>query len=218
MVGERRPDRDPQESDRAENAAQRQARRRLRGEPPATSRASVSSPTRQRADHERRRLRSRVAAARDDQRHEQREHHGARDLLLEESHRGRRQHLAEEQHHQPAGALLTIADGESPCTARRALPIRRTAGISRVAAASATSSTSSTVTMPISTPAVSVTGSAVRSSRRNTSTAASWVSVAFSVTNRRSIRSETRAGQRHDQEFANADVVDQYAVRRRRRR
>ena len=45
--------------------------------------------------------------------------------------------------------------------------------ISRVAVASATSSTSSIVTMPMSMPAVSVTGSAVRSYWRNTATAAS---------------------------------------------
>ena len=63
---------------------------------------------------------------------------------------------------------------------------------SRVAASSAISSTSSTVTIPMSTPAVSVTGSAERSSRLNTATADSCVSVALRVTKRRSIRSETR--------------------------
>ncbi len=65
--------------------------------------------------------------------------------------------------------------------------------------------------MPISTPAVSVTGSAVRSSRRNTSTADSWVSVAFSATKRRSIRSRHASVERHHQELADADVVDQHA-------
>ena len=45
--------------------------------------------------------------------------------------------------------------------------------ISRVAVASATSSTSSIVTMPMSMPAVSVTGSALRSYCRKTATAAS---------------------------------------------
>ena len=99
---------------------------------------------RQRADDQRRRLRPGVAAARDDQRHEQREHDGLRDLLLEEAHRRRGQHFAEEQRRQPAGALLDHpAEARSPCTARRAPPIRRCAGCPRVAAASATSSTSS---------------------------------------------------------------------------
>ena len=61
-----------------------------------------------------------------------------------------------------------------------------------MAADSATSSTSSTVTMPISVPPESVTGRATRSSRRKTGTADSWLSVALRATTRLSIMSETR--------------------------
>ena len=57
-------------------------------------------------------------------------------------------------------ASAPCAGTRSPCRARRAPPIRRCAGFPSVAAASATSSTSSMVTMPMSMPAVSVTGSA----------------------------------------------------------
>jgi hypothetical protein len=63
--------------------------------------------------------------------------------------------------------------------------------ISLVAVASATSSTSSMVTMPISTPAESVTGRAVRSKRRKAATAVCWSSVALSATTRRSINALT---------------------------
>ena len=77
------------------------------------------------------------------------------------AHRRGGQHFAEEQRRQPAGALLDhAARTRSACTARRALPIRRCAGSLWWPSASATSSTSSIVTMPMSMPAVSVTGSA----------------------------------------------------------
>jgi hypothetical protein len=62
----------------------------------------------------------------------------------------------------------------------------------RVAADSATSSTSSMVTMPMSVPPESVTGRATRPSRWKTGTADSWTSVAFSATTRTTIASATR--------------------------
>ncbi len=64
--------------------------------------------------------------------------------------------------------------------------------MSSVASASATSSTSSTVTMPIMMPDESVTGKAVRSSRRKIKTAVSWSSAALRATNLLSINSATR--------------------------
>ena len=160
-VGERRPDGDAQEADRRRGCAPSARPATISRRITRHQSRSVDLAERQRADDQRRRLRAGVAAARDDQRHEQRQHDRLRDLRLEEAHRRRGQHFAEEQRRQPAGALLDHPrEARSPCTARRGLPNRRCAGCPRVAAASATSSTSSMVTMPISTPAVSVTGSA----------------------------------------------------------
>ena len=108
-VGERRPERDAQEADAAEDA------RRARGRPAISRRMTRHQSRephlaeRQRADDQRRRLRAGVAAARDDERHEQREHDRLRDLRLEDAHRRRGQHFAEEQRRQPAGALLDHA-------------------------------------------------------------------------------------------------------------
>ena len=122
---------------------------------------SADFAERQRADDERRGLRSGVAAARDDERHEQRQHDG----LARSPPRRRpspwpsafRRGTAPSASRRASGSC---AEARSACTARRAPPIRRCAGSPRVAAASATSSTSSMVTMPMSMPAVSVTGSA----------------------------------------------------------
>ena len=90
--------------------------------------------------------------------------------------------------------------------------------ISRVAVASTTSSTSSIVTMPISMPAVSVTGSAVRSYWRNTLTAVFLIVGGLQ-------RDETAIHQvrhpvieRREQELADSDVVDQLALLVDRRR
>ncbi len=89
----------------AENGAQRQARGELApDDPPPVAQRDLTE--RQRTDDQRRRLRSRVAAARDDERHEQREHDGPLDLGLERTHRRGRQHLAEEERRQPSGPLL----------------------------------------------------------------------------------------------------------------
>ena len=107
----------------SENADQRAIRRKpmLPRMPPNDSPARISRritrhqsrsrdfAERQRADDQRRGLRSGVAAARDDERHEEREHDGARDLLLERAHRRRRQHLAQEERRQPTRALLNHA-------------------------------------------------------------------------------------------------------------
>ena len=58
------------------------------------------------ADDQRRGLRARVAAAADDERHEEGEDHGARDLVFVVAHGGGGEHLAEEERGQPAPALL----------------------------------------------------------------------------------------------------------------
>ena len=55
--------------------------------------AQPDFPERQRTNDQRRRLRPGVAPARNDERHEQREHDRLRDLRFERAHRGCRQHL-----------------------------------------------------------------------------------------------------------------------------
>jgi hypothetical protein len=74
------------------------------------SASPAPSSRRQGADHQRRGLRPGIAAARDDQRDEQREQHRFLDFVLEEAHRRRGQHFAEEQRRQPAGPLLDHLD------------------------------------------------------------------------------------------------------------
>lgn len=46
-----------------------------------------------------------IPAARDDERHKQREDNSSQNLLLEEAHRSRRQHLPQKQHDQPSRPL-----------------------------------------------------------------------------------------------------------------
>ena len=164
---------------------------------------------RQRADDERRRLRPRVAAAGDDQRHEQRQHDRLRDLRLEGAHRRGGQHLAQEQRRQPAGALLNHPPKRDVHVglverlgAADALDVR-------VAVASATSSTSSIVTMPMSMPAVSVTGSAVRSYWRNTRDRRLLIVGGLQRDEAPIHQIGDLAVERGQQELANADVVDQ---------
>ena len=149
---ERRPDGDAQEADRARGC-------RRAPDPAAISRRMTRHQSRkrhlaqrERADDERRRLRSGVAAARDDERDEQREHDRALDLGLEGAHRRRGEHLAEEQRREPAGALLDHPAERDDHVGlvegfRAADPLDVLGG-----RASETSSTSSMVTMPISTP------------------------------------------------------------------
>ena len=126
--------------------------------------AEADFAERQGADDERRGLRSGVAAARDDERHEQCQDDGLRDLRLEgrpspsrsASRRGRAPSASRRASESSARSAMSMYGSSSASDP----PIR---WISLVAVASATSSTSSMVTMPISMPAVSVTGSAVRS-------------------------------------------------------
>ena len=125
---ERAPERDPQEADRAEDRPEHEAGGDLAAQdrPPV---AELDLAQGQGPDDQGRGLRARVAPAGDDQRDEQRQDDGLRDLLLEVAHRRRREHLAEEEDDQPA----TPASGPAPGTAwrrraRRAPPGRRTAG------------------------------------------------------------------------------------------
>src|SRR5207237_7199185 len=67
--------------------------------------AQPELPERERAHDERGRLRARVPAAADDERHEERQDDGAGDLALEAAHGRRRQHLADEERREPARPL-----------------------------------------------------------------------------------------------------------------
>ena len=98
------PEQDARHPDEAKQRSERQSRGQLaqRDLPPILD---VDLAQRERPNDEGRRLGARVAARADDQRHEQGEHDGMRDLALEVSHRGRRQHLAQEERGQPAAAL-----------------------------------------------------------------------------------------------------------------
>ena len=103
-VREGRPDGDAQEADDAEYAPEREAREDFAAHhAPPVAQAHLAEC--HRADHQRRRLRAGVAARRDDQRDEEGEDDGARDLVLEEAHRRGRQHLAQEEDDEPAGPL-----------------------------------------------------------------------------------------------------------------
>ena len=108
----RLPEQDAREPDGPEDGAQGEARDQLSPDD-AEPVAQPYLAQRHRADDERRRLRARVAAAGNDQGHEEREHQRFVDLFLEEAHRGGREHLAEEERRQPARALLDhAADGD----------------------------------------------------------------------------------------------------------
>ena len=91
-------------ADDAQDAPEREPGGQLaEGHTPPVAQAEL--PQRERADDQRGRLRAGVAARADDQRDEEREHDGSRDLALEVAHRRGRQHLAEKQRREPARAL-----------------------------------------------------------------------------------------------------------------
>ena len=103
-AGDGVPQGDTQKADRAQHHAQHKAGRELAADdaPPVPQ---VHLAECHRPDHQRRRLGARIAAARNDERNEQRQDHGLRDFFLEKCHRRRREHFAEEQRGQPAGTL-----------------------------------------------------------------------------------------------------------------
>src|SRR5438552_3932510 len=95
---------DARDADGAEDHAERDARRELaHGDPPPVAHPHLAQ--RKRADDERGRLRSGVAAGAHDERDEERQHDGAAQLAVEVLHGRRREHLAYEQRAQPAAAL-----------------------------------------------------------------------------------------------------------------
>ena len=98
------PRHDANEADGAEHCAEGEPGQHFAAEN-AEPVAQAQFSERQRSDDQRRGLRAGVAAAADDERHEQREHDGARDLRLEEAHRRCGEHLAQKQRGEPAGAL-----------------------------------------------------------------------------------------------------------------
>ena len=107
-AGERGPQGDAKEPDDAKNAAEDKSRRYLTAHdsPPVLE---LHFAQRDRPDHEGRGLGAGVAAARDDERHEQRHHHGLGDFLLEEAHCGGGEHLTQEQGGQPSRAFSNHA-------------------------------------------------------------------------------------------------------------
>ena len=120
----------------------------------------------------------------------------SRDLLLEDAHRRRRQHLAEEQRGQPAGALLDHAwrsamsmygssSASDPPIRWMSLRRRRFRHVEHVVDGDDADQHAGRVG-DRQRGAVVAAGT--------TATAVSWSSVAFSATNRRSIRSATLAG------------------------
>src|SRR2546428_12288024 len=94
------PQQNADDSHQSKNGAKHQTRWQLseRDPPPV---AQLYFSERERADDQRRRLRSRVSARADDERDEQREHHCLLQLALKVSHRRRRQHLAQKERSQP---------------------------------------------------------------------------------------------------------------------
>src|SRR5690606_35366296 len=101
----RRPGENSNHPDSSENESQRKTRGQLAYEnsPPVAQPHLLKS---HRANHKRRRLRSRVSARGNDQWNEEREHNGALDLLFVKLHRRRGQHFAQEKERQPTRALL----------------------------------------------------------------------------------------------------------------
>ena len=99
------PERDSEKTDRAKNQPQRQSGEEFlshHAEPIAQTQFAQSH----RANHERGRLRSGIAAAGNNQRQKHRQDRGLFDLTVVTLHRGRGEHFSEEQNDQPGRSLL----------------------------------------------------------------------------------------------------------------
>ena len=118
------PDENPHESDDPQNRSEDQPRENFFAHhvPPITQ---LQLAKRQRTNDQAGRLRARVPAARYDQWHEQCEHDGPRDLVVEIAHRRCRQHFAKKKNNEPAGAFAHHFGQRGP-RIRKIQPLRTT--------------------------------------------------------------------------------------------
>src|SRR5689334_25152569 len=103
-IEQKLPQENANETDASEDRAQSQACHDLTTDDPPPI-AQPNFAERHRANDKGGGLRARIAAAADDQRYEQRQHHSAGNFRLELPHRSGGEHFAQKQRSQPAGAF-----------------------------------------------------------------------------------------------------------------